>query len=67
MFNFQDEGKKLMSELRERDGASLQLQEEKLKLECAIKEEENTHVLKTECLEINIRNLKNEINVHKSR
>ena len=67
MFNFQDEGKKLMSELRERDGASLQLQEEKLKLESAIKEEENTHVLKTECLEINIRNLQNEINVHKSR
>lgn len=67
MFNFQDEGKKLMSELRERDGASLQLQEEILKLECAIKEEENTYVLKTECLEINIRNLQNEINVHKSR
>lgn len=67
MFNFQDENKKIMSQLCERNRSLIQLQEEKLKLEHTLKEEEKKHVFNAESLQANITKLQNEIDENKVR
>lgn len=56
-----------MSQTCEKDRILAQLQEEKLKLEQVLKEEEQQYMLKTEAFQANILQLTNEIDAHKAR
>jgi hypothetical protein len=56
-----------MSQTCEKDRVLAQLQQEKLQLEQALKEEEKQYILKTEAFQDNIMQLTNEIDEHKAR
>lgn len=56
-----------MSQACEKDRMLANLQEEKLKLEQMLKEEEKQCVLKAETFQANIAQLSNEIDAHKAR
>ena len=57
----------LLSQACEKDRILTQLQEEKLKLEQILKEEEKQYMLKAETFQANIIQLTNEIDTHKAR
>lgn len=56
-----------MSQTCEKDRILAQLQEEKLKLEQVLGEEQQKYILKTETFQNNVMQLTNEIDAHKAR